>query len=213
MTLSPIQKEILIGSLLGDGHLETQNQGRSYRWIVVQSSKKPLYLQFLRESFQDWITTAPYTRTYKTLRGQSSTTRLVTRTSPVFTPFARLFYRDQGKKGVPENLEDLLTPLALAVWYMDDGSKKSSQSKGVFFNTHGFSLHDNIKLCEILKDKFQIDAWTRPDSGNHRIYVSGKSYQRLSALITPFFTDDMWYKWPLPRKKQASPFFKMERDD
>lgn len=197
--LSSIQKEILIGSLLGDGHLETQNGGQTYRYIVVQSEKKPLYLQFLRENFQNFITTAPYTRTYKTVKGESSTKRLVTVTSSVFKPFAELFYKDRVKH-VPATLGDLLSPLGLAVWYMDDGSMKSAHSKGVYLNTHSFSKQDNILLCDILLKKFQIHAWIRPDSGSFRIYVSGKSYERLNALITPYFTEDMLYKWPKPRK-------------
>lgn len=185
--------------MLGDGHLETQNGGKTYRYIVVQSSKKPLYSRFLRQRFQNYITTPPYTRTYQTLQGDSSTIRFVTRTSPDFVTFAHLFYRD-GVKRVPPTLGDVLTPVGVAIWYMDDGSEKSSQSKGVFFNTHGFSREDQDLLCAILQDKFQLDAWKRPDSQSYRIYVSGKSYERLTRLITPYFTDDMWYKWPEPRK-------------
>ena len=200
--LSPIQKEILLGSLLGDGHLETQNGGKTYRYVVVQSSKKPLYYQFLRESFQNFITTKPYTRTYETQQGASSTTRLVTVASPVFTPFARLFYKDRVKH-VPPTLGQMVTPLGVAVWYMDDGSLKSSHSKGVFFNTQGFSKEETDQLCDMLRDTFQLHAWKRPDSGRYRIYVSGKSYERLHALITPFFTDDMWYKWPPPRRSRG----------
>lgn len=172
--LSTVQKQILIGSLLGDGHLETQNNGITYRFIVVQSSKKPLYFQFLFQQFQNMITTPVYTRTYPT---GASTYRLTTRTSEIFTPYAEMFYNGKAKR-VPVCIEESLSPLGLAIWSMDDGSLKSSQSKGVYLNTQGFSGGDIDLLCDCLKTKYSIDSWKRPDSGRYRIYVSGKSYER-----------------------------------
>lgn len=41
---------------------------------------------------------------------------------------------------------------------MDDGSVKSSQSKGVYFNTQSFSMSDVDRLCDVLQTKFNIDA-------------------------------------------------------
>lgn len=46
--------------------------------------------------------------------------RFVTRALPVLTPFYRLFY-GSGAKSIPDGLE--LSPLTLAVWLMDDGSR------------------------------------------------------------------------------------------
>ena len=52
--------------------------------------------------------------TYEYWRAQSSA-------SPVLGTWRALFYPG-GKKRIPENLVEILTePLALAVWYMDDG--------------------------------------------------------------------------------------------
>jgi hypothetical protein len=121
----------------------------------------------------------------------------------MFTPYAKMFYQEKQKQ-VPLCIEELLSPLSIAIWYMDDGSIKSSQSKGVYFNTQSFSVEDIDRLCLCLKTKYQIDSWKRPDSGSYRIYVSGKSYEKLGSLITPYFTDDMWYKWPGPRKSREN---------
>jgi len=202
--LSTGQKDILIGSLLGDGHLETFNHGKTYRYIVVQSSKKHVYFQFLYDQFKPFITTPVYKRVYQTQKGESSTLRFITQFSPVFSPYGKMFYNEKIKR-VPESIEEILTPQALAIWFMDDGSVKSSQSKGVYLNTQSFSAKDIDKLCQVLAQKFQITAWKRPDSGSYRIYVSGKSYEKLGELITPYFTDDMWYKWPSPRRSRNSP--------
>ncbi len=76
--LSPSQQEILVGSLLGDGHLETVNQGKTSRFSVVQSSKKHVSFQFLYHHFKPFITTPIYTRVYSTRQGESSTLRFTT---------------------------------------------------------------------------------------------------------------------------------------
>ena len=130
--LSTIQKEILIGSLLGDGHLETSNQAKTYRFIVVQSSKKQLYFQFLQNQFKPFITTPIYTRVYPTQQGESSTLRFVSQFSSIFSPYGSMFYVEKTKR-VPLCIEQILTPLGLTIWYMDDGSVKSSQSYDKFF--------------------------------------------------------------------------------
>jgi len=132
------------------------------------------------------------TRTYQTLKGPRSTQRFITQASELF--YAEMFYNKKIKH-VPVNLEQDMTPLILAVWYMDDGSIKEFQS-----NTQNFKKQDVD--CQIFKTKFDIDSWKRPDSDGYRIYVSGKSYEKLGALITPFLTEDMWYKWPSLRKKK-----------
>ena len=87
---------------------------------------------------------------------------------------------------------------------MDDGSIKSKQSKGVLLNTQGFSLKDVTFLCKVISKKFGISVWPRSQkkATQHQIYISGKSYERLRDLITPYFTEDMWYKFPSPRKKK-----------
>lgn len=125
--------------------------------------------------------------------------RFATQFSSVFSPYGDLFYREKTKR-VPLCIEQILTPLEIAIWYMDNGSVKYSQSKGLYFNTQSFSVSDIDRLCDVLKTKFDfdIDAWKQPDLGNYIIYVSGKSYEKLRELVTPYFTSDMWYKWPSP---------------
>ena len=39
LKLTDIQKSILIGTLLGDGHLETQDEGKTYRLKIEHQSK------------------------------------------------------------------------------------------------------------------------------------------------------------------------------
>lgn len=65
-----------------------------------------------------------------------------------------MFYVD-NKKIIPRNLGMYLTPLALATWFIDDGSKLG---KGAKISTNCFSLDDLNFLCLLLKDKYNLDV-------------------------------------------------------
>lgn len=102
------------------------------------------------------------------------------------------------------NLEELLTPCVLAYWFMDDGSIKSKQSKGVIFNTHCFPLDQVEILCQILQNKFLLKCWPHKQIHKNKIYwqiyVSGKSYEIFKDLILPYIIPEMLYKFPPERQ-------------
>ena len=57
--LTSVQKEVLTGLLLGDGHLETQNQGRTFRLKVEHSIIQKDYVDWLYTIYQNIILTKP----------------------------------------------------------------------------------------------------------------------------------------------------------
>ena len=59
LKLSDIQREVLVGLLLGDGHLETANSGKTYRLKIEQSEKHKSYVKHLYHIFEDWVLTEP----------------------------------------------------------------------------------------------------------------------------------------------------------
>lgn len=59
LKLTKDQREILIGVLLGDAHLETQNNGLTYRLRFAQSVGHKPYLDHLYENFKAWVLTPP----------------------------------------------------------------------------------------------------------------------------------------------------------
>jgi hypothetical protein len=52
-------------------------------------------------------------------------------------------------KIVPSNIQNLLTPRALAYWIMDDGSL---QNKGLHLNTYGFTDQDILNVNLYFED-------------------------------------------------------------
>ena len=90
---------------------------------------------------------------------------------------------------------------------MDDGSIKSKQSKGVLFNTQSFTLNEVELLCTVLLSKFGIKASPRRTPSEERkgagwqIYISGRCYETLSQLISPYLLPELAYKFSCPRRK------------
>jgi hypothetical protein len=224
LKLNLLQKKILPGILLGDAHLSTQDNGKTYRLHVYQSEKHKEYVFHLYEIFKDWCISKPKTRkrTYKTGLYKGKTATMIsfkTRSSGSFRFYAHNFIHDKpnqknifGKnnpswgdgargqqklsKKVPRLIHRWLTPIGLAYWYMDDGSIKDKKSKSVYFNTQGFLLNEVKLLCNILQSKFNLKAKPVKKKEKYQIYISGKSYTTLKDLIYPFLIEEMLYKFP-----------------
>lgn len=200
LTLSDVQREMLVGILLGDACLETQNASRTFRLKVEQGMAHADYVRHLYEMFRGWVLSPP--------RPKQGQTRGVTTTNLAFQTvshhelrlFGELFYRER-RKAVPVGIEQLLTPRALAYWFMDDGSMKSRTSKGVIFNTHAFRADEIERLISALS-RFGLVAHERRQADGTQIYVSGRSYERFVELVNPYVIEAMRYKVPQPRRTQ-----------
>jgi hypothetical protein len=66
LRLTDLQREIVVGVLLGDAHLETQNGGRSYRLKVEQGHRHAEYVRHLYSELREWVLTPPKPKMGKT---------------------------------------------------------------------------------------------------------------------------------------------------
>lgn len=198
LRLSDVQREILVGILLGDACLETQNAGRTYRLKVEQGIAHADYVQHLHSVLRDWVLSPPRPKQGQTRGVTTLNLAFQTVSHTELSLYGELFYRNR-RKVVPELIGELLTARGLAYWFMDDGSMKSSESKGVLFNTHAFSSDDIDRLTEVLV-RFGLLARTRRQSDGNQIYVSGASYERFVELVNPYVIEAMRYKVPQPRR-------------
>jgi hypothetical protein len=74
---------------------------------------------------------------------------------------------------------------------MDDGYKSNN---GFYFCTESYTLEDNYKLSEILKNKFNLECGIHKHTNGHRLYVFSSSKERLLELIKPYFINHFYYK-------------------
>jgi hypothetical protein len=114
-----------------------------------------------------------------------------TRSLPCFTNLYPLFY-DNGIKIIPQDIFNLLTPVALAHLIMGDGSKHSS---GLVLCTDCYSTPDVVRLMNVLIIKYELNCTlVYHSSGGPRIYIKAESMFRLRALVLPFMVKSMLYK-------------------
>lgn len=141
------QKQLLDGMLLGDGHLERQRGARSARLKIEHSVAQSAYVDWKYAEWREWVLTPPKERVRRNRLGTQSVNRgFTTLSHDELEDFRVRFYRDRCKV-VPSDLK--LTPLSMAVWFMDDGSRKSGQCRGVYLNTQGFTASE-VDLLRIV---------------------------------------------------------------
>lgn len=201
--LTPQQKEIAVGTLLGDASLQTQSGGKTWRIKWQMSIKHADYANQICKEFGDrWITTKPHAIS----RSNSEMLGFQTVTSVNLIGLAHLFLEEKGGRFVkvykPGLMIDHLTDRGLAYWFMDDGGKAdytSNEGKGITLNTHGFEEQGVIAICQELTEKFKLEARPRPNKGCYVVLISGRSFEIFEKLVTPYLVKSMRAKMPSPR--------------
>ncbi len=203
LKLTELQKEVLTGTLLGDGCLETQNNGRTYRLKIEHSLQQKDYVDWKYKAFKDWVLTEPKVREHSSYGLVRNNYRFSTISNGSFRFYAQQFYKN-GKKIIPKLISKLLTPLALAVWFMDDGSIKSKSHKALVIHSQGFDKIDLQRIIKILEDKFGIKSVLRKrqDGSGYIIYLLSKTINKFISLIGEYILPAMKYKLgtQLPKK-------------
>lgn len=184
LPLNAIQKQLVVGSLLGDAYLMSTTAGYCYR--VNHGLTQYAYVDWKYEMLKEYVRTKP--------RKSGKCYFFRTITHPEFSHYRELFYPN-GRKVVPvELLMNELTTFGLAVWMMDDGS---ADGRALRLNTQSFSYEENILLSDLLRAKFGIIATLNRDRGYYRLLVSTASMKRLTTLVRAHILPDMLYKLPL----------------
>uniref|UniRef100_UPI0022FD3A64 hypothetical protein n=1 Tax=Drechslerella dactyloides TaxID=74499 RepID=UPI0022FD3A64 len=189
---------VIVGSLLGDGYANKRSvEGTRlcYRQSIVHKD----YLFWLYEFF--------YTRGYcsnleprmysRTIKKGEQTQKYFgyefnTFTFRSFNWLHEMFYKN-GKKVISPNIEKYITPLALAIFIMDDGGWAKP---GVRIATNNFKLEEVQLLAEILKRKYNLDCTVQKIAtvDQYSLYIKSSSVPALQKLILPCFHTSMYYK-------------------
>lgn len=195
INLNKEQKEIIVGLLLGDACLETQNKGRTYRLKIEQSWLHKDYVAWLYRKLQNLVLTKPREKNKRIGEKIYLNYGFQTVSCGNLRFFAHQFYNLNSKnKKIPRSIEKLLTPLALAVWFMDDGQIKSKKHKALMINSQCFSKKDLRLLQKVLLKKFQIETTLRKDKKGFRIYLLSKTIQNFLTVTHSYIIPSMKYK-------------------
>jgi len=120
-SLSKRQKELVIGTVLGDGNLFKPKHGKNAKLQLVHCARQLPYLRWKIGELREFFTRSePYHYSYGSF--------LASRCHPDLTELYTQFYVNR-KKTISRELLDQLTPLSLAVWFMDDGTRADFPNK------------------------------------------------------------------------------------
>jgi hypothetical protein len=114
-----------------------------------------------------------------------------TRGLPCLQECRSLFYINKVKR-VPEDIFNLLTPVALAHMIMGDGSV---QRHGLIICTDSYTIPDIVRLINVLMIIYRLDCRLRNHTPTQpRIYIRQCSMTLLRSIVTPYFHSSMLYK-------------------
>ncbi len=190
------QQEVLVGTLLGDGCLA--KHGRFHRLFVKHQLSQRRLAELKREVFGDFVT-MPLHQFDQVLGGKRyPCVQFVTRTNAVFTEWHDLFYSGR-RKTVPVGVLEMLTPLSMAIWFMDDGG---ADYAGLTIQTHNFEAGEVEFLVVTLAERFELRTRTRANKGRRIIYIPADQVGSLRSLIQPHILPELRYKL-VPRRERT----------
>lgn len=182
-SLTEEEKQIIVGCLLGDA---TMRKKTNSLIEINHSFKQKVLVDHLYKLLERFVLTPPKTRNGKEGR---IAYRFTTRSLSIFNNFFTSFFPIK-KKQIPLDL--LLTPISLAYWIMDDGSKSRSS---IYLNTQKYDLNDQLMLLKKLKE-MGISATLNKDKIYQRIRISTKSIQKIKNMVLPYILPEFLYKLP-----------------
>ncbi|RYE27651.1 MAG: hypothetical protein EOP45_00445 [Sphingobacteriaceae bacterium] len=189
---------VLIGSLLGDSSAEQHGDGT--RFCFQQEGSHSAYLVWFHTRVAGLGYCTPNIPNTLTRLGVNGKIRQVLRfktfTYTSFNWVLEAFYIQRDKrrvKIVPALVEHYLTPLALAVWIMDDGG---ATQYGLKIASNSFTLRDTQLLCDILNRKYNLEA--KPHSAGYTdqyvVYIPSRCMPTLANIVGPHMHPSMYYK-------------------
>lgn len=194
------EKEFLIGSLLGDGHIRCRDKvdKRAYPQLMLEQSVQHVeYMFWLKEQIKDWLFN-PNAQLHQNRKLNKKTEKvyhsysLQTICHPVFKEFYQGFYSHHKKIININFIEQYFTELSLAVWLMDDGT--ISKNRNIMLCSHSFSKEENEMLKNLLFNKFNLTANVWKNSSKFYLGFSKQESIKLTNLIKKIVIPSMQYK-------------------
>lgn len=185
------QKEIALGSLLGDAYLRPS--GNSYSLSFTHGEKQKAYLEWKLSEFENFVATKDFSIHRTVFHGNAPTYSFSTITHPYLLDLHALCYPN-GKKSISQAWLDLLSPLSLAVWYMDDGSLNRRYGT-VVLCTNCFDLNEHATLVEYFVNCLGIEP--KIESRRNKQFVlriNASQRCRFFDIIAAHIPDCMSYK-------------------
>jgi len=203
------QKEILYGAMMGDAKRQHSKSNSSAGF--GQGEKQYEYLMWKHNEFRNIVSDKALRRIEQIdKRGYNNSImwRFYTKANTDIEKCMDEFYGKNGKQ-INKNILNKLSPLSIAVWYMDDGLTcwgDNSRKQGwnptpeVKICTDSYSKESCNNIVEWFKERWNIDSHLRErgirsDGGmSYRVVLKYTSAYFFLDLIRPHIIPSMLYK-------------------
>ncbi len=182
LELSQRQKEILIGCVLGDAYISPLGKIR-----IEQSTKQRDYVDWKYQELHSLCYGALPREIIHTLPTGKQHSSVFFLLRQYFRPWRSIFYEGRIKI-FPRDLA--ISPLSLAVWYMDDGCWTG---KKALICAESFDGIYRENMQKALIDHYGIETVV---GKNGRLVVRKKFHDQFFSLIAPHIIPSMKYKLP-----------------
>jgi hypothetical protein len=157
-------KSVMIGMMLGDGHLQKSPYlNGNPRFYVAHSEDQKEYLDYCNQYIEKIVEIKRVRE--KTSGYGSKMFETITGSQPSLRFLQDLFLNEQGKKVIKPELIECLDHIAVAFWYMDDGFLQDSRC--------GFST------CSFNEEELQILIKALNRLGYPNVFIHRKNQLRL----------------------------------
>lgn len=186
LKVSHRQMSILLGSILGDAYVYPQG-----KICIEHAQSQEQYLRWKYAELESiaYPKVARVARIDKRTSTQTISWRFFLR--QFFRPLRTAFYTPNGTKTVPPELRFWITPLLLAVWYMDDGHLDRKKYPEIM--TESFSQSGVLLLIRMLQHQFGLKSAV---TSKNRLRILSNSKMKFFSLIEPHIHEDLEYKLP-----------------
>lgn len=184
-------KQLVLGSLLGDGTF-TKSSPSAYCMSISHAEKQLLYIKFKASILEKYNLTPGISKSVqfdKRYQHDYTVYRLRSRTNSLFKEVRDKYYSSKGKYILDATIFEELSPLGLAIWYMDDGYVTRSSC---IFSTVSIPTDTQEKLAELLLRKFDLHFTV--GHNDNSMYLCTSDFNKFKDLISPYVTDDLKYK-------------------
>lgn len=201
LSLSSLQKDLILGSMLGDGTMRKGENAKNVNFKIEHGLKQRNYTFWKYNLLKSFVLTPPkisfrykkengklvkYPKSYwfRTVRHQE------------FTRIYNKFYTKDGYKNgrkiIPKDLVKSLNPFSLAVWIMDDGSYNN---KRIDISTYSFTLKEIKFLQNVFLENFGVvSSFYKDRDKGYRIFFNQKETSKIIKTISPYIINSMKYK-------------------
>ncbi len=182
LKLTEEQQDILIGCILGDAYIEKKGKIQ-----LEQGISQEKYIQWKYQKLQSISYGPPKKVLHHDKRNGKTTVAYRFWTRQFFREWRERFYKNE-KKVFPADLISL-SPLSMAVWYMDDGCL--AEHRRIILSTDGFDQESLDRIRQLFLRCFDVKSTVKATG---KLLIGTRETRKLMARIRPYIVPSMAYK-------------------